>query len=89
MALNLGPDTTQIVGYEDYEDTIEEKNGILYIPDNKVGKRVLLKIDHSRKSCLYKMNDQFKEMRKPYKLGTSKEDKSRSDALKILSLIHI
>ena len=84
MALNLGPDTTQIVGYEDYEDTIEEKNGILYIPDNKVGKRILLKIDHSRKSCLYKMNDQFKEMRKPYKLSTSKEDKSRSDALKIM-----
>jgi len=84
MALNLGPDTTQIVGYEDYIDKTEEKDGILYIPDNKVGKRVMIKIDHSTKSCLYKMCGQFNEMRKPYKLGTTKEDKSKSDALKIM-----
>jgi DNA polymerase I len=84
MALNLGPDTTQIVGYEDYQEKIEFKDGILYIPDNKVGKRLLIKIDNSRKSCMYEMCSLFKEMRKPYKLGTSKGDKSKSDALKIM-----
>jgi len=84
MALNLGPDTTKIIGYEEYSEKLEEKDGILYIPDNKVGKRVMVKIDHSQKSCLYKMCSEFTEMRKPYKLGTSKEDKSRSDALKIM-----
>ena len=84
MALNLGPDTTRIVGYDDYVDKTEEKDGILYIPDNKVGKRVMVKIDHSKKSCLYKMCSEFKEMRKPYKEGKTKEDKSKSDALKIM-----
>ena len=38
MALNLGPDTTQIVGYEDYTEDLEFKDNILYIPDNRVGK---------------------------------------------------
>ena len=84
MALNLGPDTTQIVGYDDYSEEVEEKDGILYIPDNKVGKRVMIKIDHSKKSCLYNMCSEFKEMRKPYKLGSTKEDKSKSNALKIM-----
>ena len=84
MALNLGPDTSQIIGYDDYSDVIEEKDGILYIPDNKVGKRIMLKIDHSEKSCLYKMCSDFMEMRKPYKLGSTKEDKSKSNALKIM-----
>tara|TARA_R110000824_G_scaffold9077_1_gene40975 strand:- start:737 stop:2956 length:2220 start_codon:yes stop_codon:yes gene_type:complete len=84
MALNLGPDTTQIVGYEDYNETLEYKDGILYIPDNRVGKRLKIKIDASRKSCLYNMCAEFKEMRKPYKLGSTKEDKSKSDALKIM-----
>ena len=84
MALNLGPDTSRIVGYDDYSDVLEEKDGILYIPDNKVGKRIMLKIDHSQKSCLYNMCAEFKEMRKPYKLGTTKEDKSKSNALKIM-----
>tara|TARA_R110000765_G_scaffold167347_1_gene272256 strand:+ start:46 stop:2265 length:2220 start_codon:yes stop_codon:yes gene_type:complete len=84
MALNLGPDTTQIVGYEDYNETLEYKDDILYIPDNRVGKRLKIKIDTSRKSCLYNMCAEFKEMRKPYKLGSTKEDKSKSDALKIM-----
>ena len=84
MALNLGPDTTQIVGYDEYSEKLEEKDGILYIPDNMVGKRVMIKIDPSSKSCLYKMCHEFTEMRKPYKLGTTKEDKSKSDALKIM-----
>ena len=84
MALNLGPDTTKIVGYDDYTDVTEEKDGILYIPDNKVGKRVMIDIDQSRKSCLYKMCSEFKEMRKPYKLSSTKEDKSKSNALKIM-----
>ena len=84
MALNLGPDTTQIVGYDEYSDEVEFKNDILYVPDNKVGKRLMIKIDQSRKRCLYKMCHEFKEMRKPYKLGSTKEDKSKSDALKIM-----
>ena len=84
MALNLGPDTTRIVGYDEYNEKLEEKDGVLYIPDNKVGKRLMVKIDHSRKSCLYNMCAEFKEMRKPYKLGSTKEDKSKSDALKIM-----
>jgi len=84
MALNLGPDTTQIVGYEDYTEDLEFKDNILYIPDNRVGKRLKIKIDTSRKSCLYNMCKEFKEMRKPYKLGSTKEDKSKSDALKIM-----
>ncbi len=84
MALNLGPDTTQIVGYADYTEDIEYKDGILYVPDNKVDKRLMLKIDNSKKSCLYEMCKQFKEMRKPYKLGKTKEDKSKSNALKIM-----
>ena len=84
MALNLGPDTTQIVGYDDYQDKIEFKDGILYVPDNKVDKRLMLKIDQNKKSCLYEMCNLFKEMRKPYKLGSTKGDKSRSNALKIM-----
>ena len=84
MALNLGPDTTQIVGYDEYSDEVEFKNDILYVPDNKVGKRLMIKIDQSRKSCLYNMCHEFKEMRKPYKLSSTKEDKSKSNALKIM-----
>ena len=84
MALNLGPDTTTIVGYEEYKEKIEYKEGLFYIPDNKVGKRLIVKIDNTRKSCLYNMCEVFKEMRKPYKLGKTKEDKSKSDALKIM-----
>jgi len=84
MALNLGPDTTIIKGYDDYKEEIEYKDGLLYIPDNKVNKRLMVEIDNSKKSCLYNMCEVFKEMRKPYKLGTTKEDKSKSDALKIM-----
>jgi len=84
MALNLGPDTTRIVGYDEYTPDIEFKDGVLYVPDNKVGKRLMIKIDARKKSCLYEMCSVFKEMRKPYKLGSTKEDKSKSDALKIM-----
>ena len=84
MALNLGPDTTRIVGYDDYTPDIELKDGILYVPDNKVNKRLMVKIDRTKNSCLYDMCSTFKEMRKPYKLGKTKEDKSKSDALKIM-----
>ena len=45
MALNLGPDTTKIVGYDEYTPDIEFKDGILYVPDNKVNKRLMVKID--------------------------------------------
>ena len=84
MALNLGPDTTRIVGYDDYSPDIEFKDGILYVPDNKVEKRLMVQIDQQNKSCLYEMCSLFKEMRKPYKLGDTKEDKSKSNALKIM-----
>jgi len=84
MALNLGPDTTRIVGYDDYTSDIEFKDGILYVPDNKVEKRLMVQIDQQKKSCLYEMCSLFKEMRKPYKLSKTKEDKSKSDALKIM-----
>ena len=84
MALNLGPDTTEVVGYDEYINEVDFKDGILYVPDNKVGKRLMIKIDQSRKSCLYNMCHEFKEMRKPYKLGSTKEDKSKSNALKIM-----
>ena len=84
MALNLGPDTCKVVGYEDYHNKVETRGSIALIPDNKVGKRMLLDIDNSKKSCLYNMCKLFKEMRKPYKLGTTKEDKSKSNALKIM-----
>ena len=84
MALNLGPDTTTITGYDEYKEEIEYKDNLLYIPDNKVGKRLIVQIDNTRKSCLYEMCEVFKEMRKPYKLGKTKEDKSKSDALKIM-----
>jgi len=44
----------------------------------------MLQIDTDKKSCLYTMCKNFKEMRKPYKLGKTKEDKSKSNALKIM-----
>jgi DNA polymerase elongation subunit (family B) len=84
MALNLGPDTTRIIGYDEYTPDIEFKDGILYVPDNKVGKRLMIQIDTDKKSCLYTMCKEFKEMRKPYKAGKTKGDKSKSDALKIM-----
>ena len=67
MALNVGPDTTKIVGYEDYIDKLEHKDGKLYIPDDKIGKRVIVQIDNDRQSCLYSMCKKFPELRKPYK----------------------
>jgi len=84
MALNLGPDTTRIIGYDEYSENIEFKDNILYVPDNKVGKRLMLSIEIDKQSCLSKMAGEFNEMRKPYKLGKTKEDKSKSDALKIM-----
>ena len=84
MALNLGPDTCRVVGYEDYHNKVDSRGSIALIPDSKVGARLLLDIDNSHKSCLYNMCKLFKEMRKPYKLGSTKEDKSKSNALKIM-----
>jgi DNA polymerase elongation subunit (family B) len=84
MALNLGPDTTKIVGYEDYIDKLEYINGKLYIPDDKIGKRVIIQIETNRQSCLYKMCKQFTEMRKPFKEMGTLEGDSKSNALKIM-----
>ncbi len=84
MALNLGPDTTTIVGYDEYSDKLEFKNGNLYIPDNRIGKRVKVRIDSSRRSCLYDMCKQFTELRKPFKEMGTKEGDSKSNALKIM-----
>ena len=84
MALNLGPDTTRIVGYEDYFDEIEYKKGKLYIPDNQINKRVIIEIDNDRRSCLYSMSKKFNELRKPYKEMGTLEGDSKSNALKIM-----
>ena len=84
MALNLGPDTTRIVGYEDYIDEIKFDGSFIYIPDNKINKRVKIQIDTDRKSSLYEMSKLFKEMRAPYKALKTKEAKSKSNALKIM-----
>ena len=84
MALNLGPDTTRIVGYDEYQDKLECIEGKLYIPDSKINKRVIIEIDNDRKSCLYDMCKSFTEMRKPFKEMKTKEGDSKSNALKIL-----
>ena len=84
MACNIGPDTTRIIGYDDYIDKIEVKEGKLYIPDSKINKRVIIEIDNDRKSCLYDMAKSFTEMRKPYKEMGTKEGDSKSNALKIM-----
>ena len=84
MALNLGPDTTKIVGYDEYSDKLEYKNGNLYIPDNRIGKRVKVSIDYNKRSCLYDMCKQFTELRKPFKEMGTKEGDSKSNALKIM-----
>ena len=84
MALNLGPDTTRIVGYEEYIDKIEYDDGKLYIPDDKIGKRVVVQIDNDRQSCLYSMCKKFTEMRKPFKEMGTLEGDSKSNALKIM-----
>jgi len=63
MALNLGPDTTKIVGYDEYSDKLEYKKGNLYIPDNRIGKRVKVSIDNNKRSCLYDMCKQFTEIK--------------------------
>ena len=84
MALNLGPDTTRIVGYDEYSDKLEVKNRKLYIPDDKIGKRVIVEIDQDRRSCLYSMCKKFTELRKPYKEMGTLEGDSKSNALKIM-----
>ena len=84
MALNLGPDTTRIVGYEEYSEKLEYKEGKLYIPDSQINKTVIIEIDNDRKSCLYSMCKEFTELRKPYKEMGTKEGDSKSNALKIM-----
>ena len=93
MALNLGPDTTRIIGYEEYDikdfgcrkgHLQAEEEMILVIPDKIVEKNVIIQIDQSRKSGLYTMCKQFKEMREPYKRQNTHEGKSASNALKIM-----
>ena len=84
MALNLGPDTTRIVGFDEYTDKLEHKDGKLYIPDDKIGKRVIVEIDQDRRSCLYSMCKKFTELRKPYKEMGTLEGDSKSNALKIM-----
>ena len=84
MALNLGPDTTRIVGYEEYGEKLEYKEGKLYIPDSQINKTVIIEIDNDRKSCLYSMSKKFLELRKPYKEMGTKEGDSKSNALKIM-----
>ncbi len=84
MALNLGPDTTRIVGYEAYKDELEFRDNLIYVPDNKVNKRLIIEVDTDRKSSLYQMSRNFKEMRAPYKSQVTREAISKSNALKIM-----
>ena len=84
MALNLGPDTTRIVGYEAYKPELEFRDNLIYVPDNKVDKRLIIEVDTDRKSSLYQMSRSFKEMRAPYKGQVTKEAISKSNALKIM-----
>ena len=84
MALNLGPDTTRIIGYEEYKPYIECRDNFIYVPDNKVDKRLIIEVDVDRKSSLYQMSRNFKEMRAPYKAQVSREAVSKSNALKIM-----
>ena len=84
MALNLGPDTTRIIGYEEYKPELEFRDNLIYVPDDKVNKRLIVQVDTDRKSSLYQMSKKFKEMRAPYKALKTKEAKSKSNALKIM-----
>tara|TARA_Y100001963_G_scaffold146264_1_gene220976 strand:+ start:14 stop:2248 length:2235 start_codon:yes stop_codon:yes gene_type:complete len=93
MALNLGPDTTRIVGYEDYDikkfgcrkgHLASEDVMTLVIPDKIIEKNVIIDVDQTNKSGLYTMCKQFKEMREPYKRQNTHEAKSASNALKIM-----
>jgi len=93
MALNLGPDTTRIVGYEDYDikkfgcrkgHLASEDVMTLVIPDKVIEKNVIIDVDQNNKSGLYTMCKQFKEMREPYKRQKTHEAKSASNALKIM-----
>jgi len=92
MSLNLGPDTTKVIGYEDYDITkfgcqSEMKRGtamLLTIPDNVVNKNILVQVQTDEKSCLYTMCKQFNEMRQPYKTMDTHEGKSKSNAFKIM-----
>ena len=49
MALNLGPDTTRIVGYDDYVDKLEHIDGKLYIPDSQIN--MLVTCDSFSNTC--------------------------------------
>ena len=84
MALNLGPDTTRIIGYEEYKPELEFRDNLIYVPDDKVNKRLIVQVDTDRKSSLYQMSKKFNEMRAPYKALKTKEAKSKSNALKIM-----
>tara|TARA_R110000751_G_scaffold119302_8_gene219772 strand:- start:1894 stop:4131 length:2238 start_codon:yes stop_codon:yes gene_type:complete len=91
LALNLGPDTTRIINYEDYDITKfgceSAKSGlnmILTIPDNVLQKNIIIRVDLRTKSCLYNMCKQFKEMREPYKHIKTHEAKSKSNGLKMM-----
>ena len=89
LALNLGPDTTRILRYEDYDITkfgcdSETNYMILTIPDNVLNKNVIIRVDLLKKSCLYQMCKQFKDMREPYKKINTHEAKSKSNGLKIM-----
>tara|TARA_R110000744_G_scaffold2344_14_gene9573 strand:+ start:1792 stop:4020 length:2229 start_codon:yes stop_codon:yes gene_type:complete len=89
MALNLGPDTTTIVDYDEYDPAKfgwveDDGSGYLVIPDNVINKNILIKINNDKKSCLYNMCKEFKEMREPYKKLKTHTAKSKSNALKMM-----
>ena len=89
MTLNLGPDTTTIEGYEDYDIsafncTFKQNAMYLTIPDNVINKNVIIKVDQSFKSGLYTMCKNFNNIRKPFKKLKTHEAKSKSNGIKIM-----
>lgn len=89
MTLNLGPDTTKIIEYQDYDISkfsCKFKNNCMYltIPDNVINKNVIIEVDQSFKSGLYTMCKNFNRMREPFKRIKTHEAKSKSNGLKIM-----
>ena len=67
IAFNLSPETTKIIGYEDYKELYIKREGqylILSFPDDKIKGNVIIRIDMSKRGFLAKMQEEFKAERK-------------------------
>ena len=105
MNFNLSPSTTRIIGYIDYPTdefefapptTCEHKDNkmILYVPDNKIGKTVVIEIDINKKSYTVDTLKEIKQLRLKIKTEMKKKKKgtieyehlySQQNALKIVN----